>query len=352
MNKKRVKLILTILFIIINVGVVVIIARNAFVNDTTTTFGSMFKLWTTHWGYLIMVVILPLIALFAEGMKYVIMIHHTTGRVRISLGIKTAMIGKYYDNITPLGSGGQPFQVYYLFRNDIPAEIAGALPVSAFSMMQMAFFLISIFVFVFFGNVIPQRGFRIAAYIGSGFSIFIPLLVLFFSLLPKISLKVIYGVLRLVQKIGLIKDADSKLQRSREYLYNFNGRLKYIAESIFVVIPVAILSFIYQIAMFSIPYFAIKATGTNVDYIQVTAMCVFVYSAIAFLPTPGNSGGAEISFTIIFTMLTGGVLFWTMILWRFGAYFFVIFVGLLILLYDFGVKRAMRRDMQDKSETK
>lgn len=340
-KKKRGKLILTIIFILFNIGVVVFIARNAFVNDTTTTFSSMFKLWTTHSGYLVMVVLLPLIALFSEGMKYVIMIHHTTGKFRFFLGIKTAMVGKYYDNITPLGSGGQPFQVYYLYRNDVPSEIAGALPVSAFSMMQIAFFTISIFVFIFFGNVISQKGFKIAAYIGSGFSIFIPLVVLFFSLLPKITLKILYRVLLFIKKLGLIKDAESKFQKSREYLFNFKSSLKYIAKSVAVVIPAAILSLVYQIAMFSIPYFAIKSVGADVDYFQVTAMCVFVYNAIAFLPTPGNSGGAEISFTIIFTMLSGGVLFWTMILWRFSGYFFVIFIGLIILLYDFAFKKAL-----------
>lgn len=344
MKKRKVgKVVLIVLFFIVNILIVYYIARDSFRNDTTLIFGTMFHQWMSHWSYFVLALLMPFVLVAAVGLKYFVMILNTTKKPRLGLAMKTAAIGKYYDNITPLGTGGQPFQVYYLYKNGISAEKSGVMPAVAVTTSQLTLVILNILTFIFYGDVVNIPVLKIAAYGGTAFSLIFPIIVFTFALFPKFTIKVANGTLVLLYKMHFIKNLDRKKAKVEEYLNEFKTSMKYITQSISIIVPLFLLSVVIFLALFSVPYFAIKASGFDVSYIEVTSMCVFVYAAIAFIPTPGNSGGAEISFKIIFTILSGGLLFWTMILWRFASYFMVIIVGLMTLIYDFGLKKAFRR---------
>lgn len=337
MTKKTRQRLLTLSFVIINVVVIGVIANNTFTNDSDIRFSNILSLWLENWPYLIVVLALPIIALIAEGLKYYQMIYFTTGERRLVLGLKTAILGKYYDNITPLGSGGQPAQVYYLYKNGVPSGTAGGITVSAFSMMQIAFTSIALVMFLFFGHHVESSAMRIAAYIGSAFAVFMPFIVIVFSIMPRFTSKLIYRILVVLKRMKVVRQPMEQMKKVMTFLNNFKDNLFTLTKSPRLVIQTFILSLIYQTALFAIPYFVVRASGTSaadVDFIQLYALCVFVYCAVAFIPTPGNSGGAEISFALIFSILQGGYLFWGMILWRFSSYFFVLIIGLITVLTD------------------
>lgn len=346
MKTKSNKRLLNILFVLINVVVIVVIARDAFQTDTTIRFSRMISIWISHLEYALIALTLPFLALIAEGLKYYYMIYFTTKERKFRLAFKTATIGKYYDNITPLGSGGQPAQVYYLYKNDIPSGIAGGITISSFSMMQIAFSFIALIVFIFFGHYVSTPGIKIAAYFGSVFAIFIPFLVIVFSVLPKLTSKIIFIVLKSLQVIKIINDPFLKMKSVISFLQRFKHNLYLISQHTRLLIRIFVLSLIYQIAIFSIPYFVVQASGIDVNYIEIFVLSVFVYNAIAFIPTPGNSGGAEISFTIIFSMLSGGILFWAMLFWRFVSYYLFIFIGLCVMIYDGFMKKRQNESTE------
>ena len=346
MTSKKRKTFLNILFVLLNVIVVLIIANNAFRTDAIIDLKEMMSLWLTHWEYVLIAFMLPIIALILEGLKYYHLIHITTGEKRFILALKTASIGKYYDNVTPLGSGGQAAQVYYLFKNKVSSAKASGITISAFSMMQIAFSLIALIVFIFFGNYMTLPGIKIAAYVGSVFAVFIPILMISFSLSSKFTSKVIFSVLKALRFFRLINNPVNRMKRIITFLKRFKQHLRSIFHQKIVIISIFVLSFLYHLAIFSIPYFVIRSSGVDVQYLEIIVLSVFVYNAIAFIPTPGNSGGAEISFTIIFSMLTGGLLFWTMLLWRFISYYFFIINGLLVTIYDTFIKT--RQSLKEK----
>ena len=127
------------------------------------------------------------------------MIHKTTGKHRPYLSLKTAILGKYYDNITPLGSGGQPFQIYYLTKGGVPGAESMYLPVASFFLNQLAFLILCIMAFIV--NSVTQgapvsnagtagKTLLIMAYIGAVFSISIPVAIFIASFLPKLRAKI------------------------------------------------------------------------------------------------------------------------------------------------------------------
>lgn len=331
-KKKTRNAIFRLLFILLNIGVVWYIATDTFKADTEMRFGDILQQWLVNWPFLIVALVLPLFGLVFEGLKYSLMIHHVTGERNIRLGLSTASVGKYYDNVTPLGSGGQAFQIYHMYKHGIPTGMAGSLSIAGFSMMQIAFTFIAIIVFIFGGHFVESEPMKIAAYVGSVFAIFIPIIVVVFSLTPKFTGNLIYKILKFLHKIKIIKEPHKTMQSVLKFFKNFKQGFSVITSSPRVVLVSFVLSLLYQSTLFATPYFVVRASGMDISFLQLYCLTVFVYNAVAFIPTPGNSGGMEISFTLIFNVLTGGVLFWGMILWRFSSYFLIIVVGLLTVI--------------------
>jgi len=335
-KKKRKKIILSTIFLLINVVIVIFIARYFFKDASTNGIQQIFGSWAKHWYFVLFALLCPIIALFAESMKFFIMIGKRLKKHRLSVSIKTAIFGKYYDNVTPLGTGGQPFQIMYLYKYGISGPDSSLMPVASFVMNQFAFVTIAITVFITGSQFVTIQALRISAYIGSFFMIAMPVVVLFFTLFPVISRKVSVGILIFLHRIKLVKDVDHRIQKIDYFIVRFKTSFKQMSQAKGVMLSTFLLSLVYQVAMFSIPFFVILALGMNVSYLEMAILCVFIYSAIAYIPTPGNSGGAEFSFALLFESI--GLLyyevFWSMLLWRFSSYFFIILIGLSTILFD------------------
>jgi uncharacterized membrane protein YbhN (UPF0104 family) len=89
-----------------------------------------------------------------------------------------------------------------------------------------------------------------------------------------------------------------------------------------------VLSIVYQAGICSMPYFVIRMFGGHMSWVDALATTMFIYAAIAFIPTPGNAGAAEGSFYLVFSMLTQGRIFWAMLVWRFFCYYIYIIWGI------------------------
>ena len=117
-------------------------------------------------------------------------------------------------------------------------------------------------------------------------------------------------------------------------------------------------SIAYFLAFYSLPYFTIRMSGNhNVEWGRMFTYCVICYASITLLPTPGGSGGAELSFRSIFeSYLSGGILFWSMLSWRILSYYIYIFLGLGIIIYQQiisiakGEKRKKKVEIQPEDE--
>ena len=92
-----------------------------------------------------------------------------------------------------------------------------------------------------------------------------------------------------------------------------------------------------MISMYSIPYFIFCAFEgwQPAMWSHILTLAVMVDLAACFMPLPGGTGVAELSFVALFSSLfsTGNV-FWALIIWRVASYYIYIIQGLLLLLYD------------------
>ena len=100
-------------FILLNIIVIAATAFSEFGNSENAAALAEVKM---NFWYLIPAAICFALAIFLEIYKYVLMLvragrkKKTKGTWRVAR--RTVLLGKYYDNITPAGFGGQPFQIF------------------------------------------------------------------------------------------------------------------------------------------------------------------------------------------------------------------------------------------------
>ena len=100
-------------------------------------------------SWLLFVFLMLAIVVLFDTFKYIYLIWVTTKKFRPFTSFKVGIVGRYYDSITPLATGGQPFQMYYLAKRDVPVGVASAIPLLRFFIGQIANMFVALAFFTF-----------------------------------------------------------------------------------------------------------------------------------------------------------------------------------------------------------
>ena len=328
----------TIIFIVANVlAIAITIIMEYSRTGTIPPLGNILAMWGANFHYIVFAFLAIIVYYVFDSLKFLFMIRRTTKKWRPILSVKVSILGKYYDNITPLASGGQPFQIYYLNKEGVPGGPAGAMPVVNFFFSQLAFFLIGIILFLTNTQALlaSGAGTLVTASIGALIAFAMPLTIIVFSIFPKFAWKITKWVLKLLHRMRIIKDLPKTKRKVRTVIFDYARSLGLLNKSKLMILLNFILSSGMQIAFCSIPFFVLRACGhTTTSWIDILTMCFAVYAAVSYIPTPGNSGAAEISFGLIFAVLSSEFLFWGTLLWRGLSYYITLLFGIAILLIN------------------
>lgn len=325
-KKRRNRAIIVLIFIAVNVLVIGYTALNEFGNKPAEKL-------QVHFGVSGALCILAavgclLVALAFETIKYLVMMKSFGAKLSVKAAFQTAAIGKYYDNITPSGIGGQPFQIYTMHKFGYSTGESVAMPLIQFLTMQTAFIFLAIVFIIFKNDIIPNNAMKIAVYFGVFSYSTGPLGVIFFTVWRRACVAVINLIVKILAKFKIFKDPEEKKEQIIKYLDEYRASIVLISKNKGVIIKTFILSVCYQLALFCIPYFILLAFNGSADLINTVAMVSFVYCACTFIPTPGNAGAAEGAFYLIFSQLDPTGLFWSMLVWRGICFYAIIALGI------------------------
>ena len=74
----------------------------------------------------------------SEGLCYSILIKKSTQKFDFWTGLKVSIVGKYWDNITPFGSGGQVAQIAYMKGKGYSGDICTSTIIGKYLNHQIA----------------------------------------------------------------------------------------------------------------------------------------------------------------------------------------------------------------------
>ncbi len=340
-KKSKKSRLMFLLFILLNAFVIFFTAYSEFSGEHPS--GADFVFDTRSAVCLICALLCPLAALVFETAKYLIMMRSLHEKASLKSAFQVVALGRYYDSITPSGAGGQPFQIWYLNSNGYSSGISAAMPLMQYMTMQFSFVLTAIVIFIFNGGVLPSSPIKITAYVGAVCYSIVPIFIIIFAVAPKAAGKLMRFFVKIGAGLHLVKDPYGVEVKILRALSEYCASIKALAKDAMSTVLMMVLSVLYHIAVFSIPYFVIHMFGGTLTYIDVVSICVFIYAAISIVPTPGNSGAAEGSFYVLFSEVGANNLFWAMLVWRFFCYYLFIIIGIMIYGYNALVKKLSKR---------
>lgn len=348
-RQKLFKNICTWVFIIFVVAVLAFTAYNDFSGgsgDRQFPEWEDFKaLLVEGWIYLLFALLSLFANYVAKALKLAVMCKPMTGKWHLRTCFETSIIGCYYNNITPLAVGGQPFEIYHLSKHGIHGGVASSLPIIAYFLNQIccvSLGIVSVALFATNALNIPEPlysafpgTFKIMTIIGIVLCTVVPFLVILFSLLPKLTSKLVHFTMFLGGKLRIVKDPKGTTLKTIKTVYHNATCIKGIAKRPLVFLASLLLSCCEYFASLSIIYFTLRTFNFNLDgfsgfssWLQICQIGLMLFLAISFIPTPGNSGAADLSFYVLFAVgLPVGFAFPAMVVWRVISFYSYIIVG-------------------------
>ena len=261
-------------------------------------------------------------------------------RSRPYLCYKMCAIGRYYDNITPMSAGGEPSQIFYMNHRGLDASSSISVPMARYVVSQMSWILVGI-VAVIFIAVTQVMDLSVVLVIGLvGFSANFLLLsaCLILSMSKKIGNTLVVKILRLLQKMHIIKNYEKQYDRVMKVVENYQTTMKTYAKNKWFFLYTLLVSIFIYILTYTMPYLIYLMLG-GTDYTlwgRMLIFCVIIDLGASIIPLPGGTGMNEISFTVVFTaFFPEGTVFWGLLFWRFMTYYIYILQGVGIVIYDY-----------------
>lgn len=245
--------------------------------------------------------------------------------------IKLEIIGQFFGAVTPFSAGSHAAQLYAMTESKMPVGTAGSILMIKFIIYQSINIIILLLAFLFKFNYFNSRVNYFPYFSIAG--LFIHVIIMICALMVLISKRITKNILmfiyNILNKMRLIKDAESSYRKIEIELDNFHKNAFLIAEHKKMCTYVSVFTFLQCAAFFSIPYCIYKSFGFNsADIFTLTAAQIFLINFMAIIPLPGAEGGAEGGFYLIYSLFfQSGTIITAIFIWRILTYYSVIALG-------------------------
>ena len=339
--KSRKKKLMTIGGFILNIVIVVGILWYQLANEEVASPDYLLSQGGRLW-YILLIFFCFFVVMGLDAYRTNIFIKKSGNRSRPGLAYKVCSIGKYYDAVTPLSTGGQPFQIFYLNNRGLGASAALSVPMARYVASQMGWMICSVVsvLCVALFNLAEGSVISIASYIGFALNFTILTFTLVLSLSKKIGKKLVVKGLKLLQKMRIVKNYEKQYERVMNVVSGYQTTMSEYAKSIGTFLLIILVSILYYIVNYSIPFFIyLMFGGTDVSmWPKMMALTAMIELASSFIPLPGGTGMNELSFTVMFApYFTGGTIFWALLIWRLMSYYMYLIQGISIIVYDYAL---------------
>ncbi|MDD6175040.1 MAG: lysylphosphatidylglycerol synthase transmembrane domain-containing protein [Firmicutes bacterium] len=251
---------------------------------------------------------------------------------RFHHGLRTAMVGQYFNSITPFASGGQPMQIYCMSRQGVNAGVAGATMIQKFIVWQSTL-TISSFVFLvcryrfFHAHV---SGFMVLALFGFLVQAVVIAFLFLFALNPKLTTTILRGIIWLGTKLHIVRNPEQTSSFIQSQLELFHRESKAILRQKKLMTSTICATVVQYFSTLVVPFCIYRAFGLQgASLFDMLAANSFVSMIVCFFPLPGAAGASEGSFVMLFKMFfqDASCLMPAVLLWRIITYYSAIAFG-------------------------
>lgn len=257
--------------------------------------------------------------------------------------IKYSILGFFFSYITPSATGGQPMQIYYMYKDDINVSHSALVLIIQLIGHETAITTLAIIGFIS-QNGLLTKAMGQAKYtllIGIVVNVLIDLFmfcVVFFKKTARI-------INRIVVKIAGVfsKNVATRIDASLKQVYDdYQNGADDLKAHKGIIRKTVLTAFFQMLFMFTVPFCVYLGFHLHqFHWFQITMIEAVLFVAVGFVPLPGAIGASEGLFYILFRVLfPSSILTSAMLLTRcINLYFCLVIDGLLILWFTHCLKK-------------
>lgn len=265
--------------------------------------------------------------------------------------IKYALIGFFFSGITPAASGGQPMQIYYMYKDKISvANSTLALLINLSSMQIVTISLALIGVAINHGILNTAMTWFFVIGIALNASALSLLLIAILS--KKLLQKLINFVVKVMKKLK-IRNVEQKQEKIQVELSKYQNSSDYIKNNKLVILKTIATTYIEFFALYSVSYWAYRSFGLNeFNIFKIVSIQAVLYGTVSGIPSPGAVGVTEGGFIEIFkTVFPQSVISSAMILNRgINFYLLIIASAMVTMMNAFKYQKMEEKNTENNDE--
>ncbi len=357
-KKKRKSTIISLCLLLVNLIFMIYIIKGLISNvgdnnilDVLKNQGS--KLWWLAGGLGVYV-----IYILVQVLMYYILVRDIAGKKRFGLAYDVAIVGKYYDNVTPFAVGGQPMQILRLSKSGISAGISTSIPIIKMMFNSAVNMIIALLFFIFGVPKIPFSSplndlLLILLIIVGVIGLIITIIVVVFMFLiasgSLITRSFISNILRIGYKLKLVKNYRQSFQKMLNQVAEYKVSFNFMWKNKKTLLKILVLCVFECLSYAIMPYVIVQAFATNITMSAglFLVVCISQYyicfMASTVIPLPGGTGIMEIAFIFLFGIVVGDNIVWALLAWRILSYYMIIVHGFINELVHIGINFSKNR---------
>lgn len=290
--------------------------------------------------------------LFFDAVAYHYFLRKQGHAVSLPFALYISLIGFYYGNITPGASGGQPMQIYYMNKRNIPIGIGTSGISMKFVANQFMTVLMASVLWIWNADFVNQQlaGVRWVVIIGWIINFAAVPLILLVAFHRRLVQSVAGFFIRLGTKLHLVKDPAVATLRVNTMLDSYHAsfmRLSRHPKQVMIQLGLSALSVLGLMSVVLCVYCAFGESGTPWNHLLTISFLLFL--SASYTPLPGASGAQEGGFLAYYRgLFTQGTIGLALLVWRFMTYYLFLIVGSIVtVITQLHSGRAARKRTSD-----
>ena len=246
------------------------------------------------------------------------------------LAVKIAMMGFYYNLVTPFASGSQPMQIYALNKYDINLSKSIAIVTNKTVLFQTVVTIYSAVIIFLNIEILKNELPSMLVLMSIGMVMNIVSLVggMLIVLAPNTMKIIVKVIVNILYRLNIFKSLNKKIHTINKFIDEYSYSIKLFIKNKKALCLSIILTIIQLTVFFSISYCVYKAFNLNgLSIFEVLSLQVFLYMSVSPIPTPGNVGANEVAFLTIFAnVFPGNIIGYSVFLYSIYVYYFLVVV--------------------------
>lgn len=217
-------------------------------------------------------------------------------------------VGFFFSCITPSASGGQPAQIYYMKKEDIPIPVSTLLLMVVTIIYKLVLVVIGVGLMIFGQGFIRTwlEGILPVFYLGVALNVFCVASMLVLVFHNTLARSIVLKGMSVLERMRLVKHKNSRVEMLMASMEQYRGTAVYLKEHPGILGKVFVITVFQRVALFLVTYFVYRAFGLQGSSMVLIATLQAVISvSVDMLPLPGGMGISETLFSIIFLPVFG-----------------------------------------------